>query len=164
MATSEMQIAQLIWQVRRLFQRMASESNDLLTCYGITASQRAVLQFLDHNEPETLVNMARAHDVSRQHIQQIANELLAKGLVETVENPHHKRSFLLQRTKAGNALFNEIKRTETELFARIAEQFDNAAVQTTVSTLLQLNDYLHSENWLDIKRRYTQEETKDARS
>ena len=118
-------MAQLIWQIRRLFQKLTSESNEFLTIYGITASQRAVLEFLDHKDPETLANMARAHDVSRQHIQQIVNDLLEKQLVTTIENPAHKRSFLVQRTDKGNQLFADIKKTENALFAGIVKNFDS---------------------------------------
>ena len=158
MATKEIQFAQLIWQVRRLFQRLASESNDLIAAYGITASQRAVLEFLDHNEPETLANMARAHDVSRQHIQQTVNDLLEKKLVESIENPAHKRSFLVQRTKAGGELFDSIKQIEKDLFKKMVKQFDAKAIEISLETLNQLNSFLHSDKWLEMKQQYTDKE------
>jgi len=158
MPTEDIQIAQLIWQTRRLFQRLASESNDLLTVYNITASQRAVLEFLDRDEPETLANIARAHDVSRQHIQQTFNDLQDKKLVETQENPEHKRSFLVKRTVKGKELFLKIKKSESKLIAEIAKSFNSKAVQTTVETLTEMNSLLHSEEWLEIKLKQVNKE------
>jgi len=154
-ATKEIQIAQLVWQTRRLFQRMASESNDLLSKFGINASHRAVLQFLDHKEPETLANMARAQDVSRQHIQQIVNELLAQGLVESIENPDHKRSFLVRRTNSGETLFANIAEMESVLFKTIGKEFSRTDLHTAVETLKTFNSYLHSTAWSDVKKNYS---------
>lgn len=154
MVSKEIEFAQLLWQVRRLFQRMATESNDLLAGFGITAGQRAVLEFLDHQEPETLANMARAHDVSRQNIQQMVNELLEKKLVETVDNPRHKRSFLVRQSGAGRALFGEIKRIETELFRKVVKQFSSAQIKTSLETLSSFNKFLQSQQWLLIKQHY----------
>jgi DNA-binding MarR family transcriptional regulator len=154
MASKEIKMAQLIWQIRRLFQKLSSESNEFLTIYGITASQRAVLEFLDHKDPETLANMARAHDVSRQHIQQIVNDLLEKQLVITIENPAHKRSFLVQRTDKGNRLFADIKKMEHALFARMVKEFDSKDIQTSLDTLKKFNQLLQSDTWMSLKQQF----------
>jgi DNA-binding MarR family transcriptional regulator len=159
MQTKETKIAQLIWQTRRLFQRLASESNDLLAAYDMTASQRAVLEFLSHNEPETLANIARAHDVSRQHVQQIVNELLDKQLVRTIENPAHKRSFLVQRTDKGGQLFANIKSMENALFTKIARKFTGKDLQTCIDTLKSFNTLLQSQDWLELKQQALEKET-----
>lgn len=158
MANKEIKIEQLIWFVRRLFQRLASESNDLLSIYDMTAAQRAVLEFLQYKEPETLVNIAREHDVSRQHIQQIVNDLLGRQLVESIENPAHKRSFLVQRTEAGRQMFMQIKHTETTLISNIMQEFDSKDVQTSINTLKKFNELLQSDKWLKLKQQITNQE------
>lgn len=154
MATKDIQLAQMIWQIRRLFQRMSSESNELLSKYALSASQRAVLEFLDHQEPDTLVNLARAHDVSRQHIQQVIKELMQMNLVESIDNPQHKRSFLIQTTSQGRKVFAQIKNSETSLFKSISQQFTQEEIQSTLSTLKQFNDFLHSDDWEKLKRQH----------
>ena len=153
MATKEIHLAQLIWQTRRLFQRVSNESNDLLNTFGITASQRAVLQLLDHDDAETLSNMARAQEVSRQHIQQTVNELLEKDLVETIANPKHKRSFLVRHSKVGDKLFLQIKKAESALFKEMASEFKLDALKTSINTLTQMNTHLQSENWIKTKNK-----------
>jgi DNA-binding MarR family transcriptional regulator len=158
MASKEIKMAQLIWQIRRLFQKLTSESNEFLSVYGITASQRAVLEFLDHKDPETLANMARAHDVSRQHIQQIVNDLLEKQLVTTIENPAHKRSFLVQRTDKGDRLFADLKKTENVLFTKIVKEFNSKDIQTCLDTLKKFNELLQSDTWVSLKQQFINQE------
>lgn len=155
MQAEAVELAKLIWQVRRLFQKLASESNELLVQFDLTVSQRAVLEFLDHNDAETLSNMARAHDVSRQNIQQLINELLRKGLVETVENPAHKRSFLVRRSKAGKLLFDKIRKIELKLFQSIISELNPQQVTRCNQTLDLFNQLLNSEKWQQQKQKLT---------
>jgi len=51
--------------------------------------------------PQTVPQLARARPVSRQHIQKLANDLLAEGLIRFVPNPAHKRSQLIEATPKG---------------------------------------------------------------
>ena len=100
---------QLIWQTRRLFQRLRATSDELLDATGINSSQRAVLEFLHGQPPQTVPAIARERTVSRQHIQTVVNDLLELGLVEAIDNPSHKRSPLIRTTAAGEALFASIR-------------------------------------------------------
>ena len=73
---------QLTWQIRRLFQRLRTTSDELLDGTGINASQRAVLEFLHQQQPQTVPQIAQGKSVSRQHIQTVANDLLIHELIE----------------------------------------------------------------------------------
>ena len=108
---------QLIWQTRRLFQRLRSTSDELLDGTGVNASQRAVLEFLHQQQPQTVPQIDLGKSVSRQHIQTVVNDLLIHELIETVENPTHKRSPLIQLTSTGTRLFNTIQKKESRGFS-----------------------------------------------
>ena len=136
---------EVIWETRRLFQCLASKSNELLQPTGINASMRAVLEFLDKEEPQTVPQMAHARNVSRQHIQNIVNELLDKDLVEVIENPAHKRSSLIQRTKTGVLCFADVKAREAKLFAEMSKSFSQQDLVITAQTLKTMRDYLNSD-------------------
>lgn len=69
-----------------------------------------VLRTLVSEGPQTVPEIARSRPVSRQHCQTIANGLEAKGLIEFIENPRHKRSMLLRVTKAGRARFEQMRK------------------------------------------------------
>lgn len=134
----------LIWQVRRLFQDLSCESSELLQDLGINTSQRAVLEFLSNQESQTVPDIARRFDVSRQHIQQLVNELLKKGLVETSHNPRHKRSVLIQRTAAGRTMFETIQQREAKVLKQMAPYFTLKDLETALGTLGQLSQMLQS--------------------
>ncbi len=140
-------IYQLIWQTRRLFQRLRSTSDELLEGSGINASQRAVLEFLYQKQPQTVPQMAREKSVSRQHIQIIVNDLLALELIESVDNPAHKRSPLMQLTSKGCGLFESIQKKEAAILKKMEKQFSQKELITASNTLKSFDDYLASGDW-----------------
>lgn len=144
MASKTESLEMLIWQIRRVFHLLASRSGELLKDMNINPSQRAVLEFLTKEEKQTVPAIARQYDVSRQHIQQIVNELLEKGLVETTYNPAHKRSVFLQLTRAGRAVFETIQHREAQLLAQISRHFSLKDMQTVQGTLTRLSELLRS--------------------
>jgi len=138
---------QLIWQTRRLFQRLRSTSDELLDGAGVNTSQRAVLEFLYRQQPQTVPQIAREKSVSRQHIQTVVNDLFELELIEAVENPAHKRSPLIQITSAGETLFKSIRKKEAILLKTMEKKFSQRDLTTTLSTLKSIDDYLTSGDW-----------------
>ncbi|HVK82428.1 MAG TPA: MarR family transcriptional regulator [Verrucomicrobiae bacterium] len=69
-----------------------------------------VLRTLVSEGPMTVPEIARSRPVSRQHCQTIANALEAKGLIEFIDNPKHKRSMLLRITKSGRTHFEQMRK------------------------------------------------------
>ena len=99
---------QITWLIRRLFRAMGQAANERLSGRGLTAADRAVLEFLSAAEGLTVPQIAARYQVSRQHIQVTVNELVGKGLVTTRGNPQHKRSPLVALTARGRKLFASI--------------------------------------------------------
>jgi DNA-binding MarR family transcriptional regulator len=123
MSTSTSNLYQLIWQTRRLFQRLRVSGDALLEGTGINASQRAVLEFLDGGVALTVPGIAEERSVSRQHVQKVVNDLLELGLVEMVKNPAHKRSQLVQATASGKKLFKSVRKKESAFIADMEKSF-----------------------------------------
>lgn len=98
----------ITWLIRRLFRAMGQRANERLSGQGLTAADRAVLEFLFATDGLTVPEIAARYRVSRQHIQVTVNELVAKGLLTTRDNPHHKRSPLIALTTRGRNLFASI--------------------------------------------------------
>lgn len=141
------QIYELIWCTRRLFQQLRATSDELLNGTGINASQRAVLEFLNQHQPQTVSNMAREKTVSRQHIQTVVNDLLQLDLVQTQDNPAHKRSPLISMTEQGKKLFKKTIREEMKVLDAISAELNEKDIATSIRTLNALNDYLQSAEW-----------------
>jgi len=140
-------VYQLIWQTRRLFQRLRTTSDELLNGTGINSSQRAVLEFLNQQQAQTVPQIAREKSVSRQHIQSVVNDLLTLELIEAVENPTHKRSPLIQLTIAGTRLFKSIQNNEAALLKKIEKKYSKQELTIALNTLKSLDDYLSSHSW-----------------
>ncbi len=150
---------QVIWYTRRLFQRLGATGNELHEDSGITASQRAVLEFLTLHEPQTVPQMAREKTVTRQHIQVIVNKLLERGLIEGITNPAHNRSSLIRMTSAGRQLFGVIKQRETKLLAIMEKHFTKKKLLITAQTLQAIDEYLQSQQRRDLVPAKTKGET-----
>jgi len=100
---------QIIWLVRRLFRAMGHRAGEYLENFGITAADRAVLEFLYLDQKLSVPEIASRYKVSRQHVQVTVNTLLDTGLVVTEVNPKHKRSQLILLSDRGRDLFEKIR-------------------------------------------------------
>ncbi len=126
------------WLVRRLFRAMGESADSYLGDIGLTAADRAVMEFLYPDAALTVPGIARRYQVSRQHVQVTANRLVDQGLVTSVVNPRHKRSSLLQLTQAGREAFADIRRREGALLDEIFRSLDPDDIATTRRTLESL--------------------------
>jgi DNA-binding MarR family transcriptional regulator len=132
----------LITQIRRAFQDLATTGDALHADLGIPASRRALLEFLHDHGSDTVANIARAKNVTRQHIQQIADQAVAAGLVEFAANPAHKRSQLVRLTRNGSQIFTEIRQRENTLLAHLGKDFRHDDLVAANATLARLRETL----------------------
>ena len=109
--------------IRRLFRAMAQLADSYLRAHGLSAADRAVLEFLYPDEALSVPEIAAQYQVSRPHIQVTVNALREDGFLESRPNPRHKRSPLIALTPVGHELFRKIRAAEAglldELFAGI---------------------------------------------
>ena len=114
---------EVTWLIRRLFRAMAQLADSYLRAHGLSAADRAVLEFLYPDEALSVPEIAARYQVSRQHIQVTVNALREDGFLESLPNPRHKRSPLIALTPVGHELFRKIRAAEAglldELFAGI---------------------------------------------
>jgi DNA-binding MarR family transcriptional regulator len=131
---------QITWLVRRLFRAMGQAANAYIEDLGVTAAERAVMEFLVRNTRMTVPEMARAYDVSRQHIQTSVNLLLEKKLAVLEENPGHKRSPYVALSNKGSRLFAKIANRDEALietvFAKVGKS-DQKTTRQTLETMLK---------------------------
>ncbi|MEU4689043.1 MarR family winged helix-turn-helix transcriptional regulator [Actinoplanes sp. NPDC023714] len=79
---------------------------------GLTVGMRAVLEVLAEGGPAAVPAIGERLDLPRQGVQRHVNDLIALGLVESRDNPAHRRSALIALTAAGSALFDRIRADE----------------------------------------------------
>jgi len=134
------------WLVRRLFRAMADRADTYLRESGLTAADRAVMEFLYPEDALTVPDIARRYQVSRQHVQVTVNRLLKHGHLVQVENPQHRRSPLLRLSKEGRAAFEQIRQQESQLLDELFAEIEIADVATTRRTLQTLFGKLTEES------------------
>ena len=131
---------EVAWLVRRLFRALAQKSNENLAAVGISAADRAVMEFLYPDESLSVPAIADRYQVSRQHVQATVNSLLDKDLVVTRDNPRHKRSPLIALKPKGRKLFGSVleqDQIELERLFSIVPVSDLRTTRLTLNSLLE---------------------------
>ena len=133
---------EVTWLVRRLFRAMAQVADGYLRVHGLSAADRAVLEFLYPDTALSVPEIARRYQVSRQHVQVTVNRLVQEGFLETQANPKHKRSPLIALTRIGRDMFTKIRHVETKHVDTMFAGIPDDDVETTRRTLEAI--YLHN--------------------
>jgi DNA-binding MarR family transcriptional regulator len=130
----------ITWLIRRLFRAMAQNTNERLAHLGITAADRAVLEFLYPDKALAVPEIAIRYQVSRQHVQTTVNRLFVQKLLLSKTNPQHKRSPLIILSAKGRNLFASIREADEDVlctaFAGISRH-DVATTENTLNALLE---------------------------
>jgi DNA-binding MarR family transcriptional regulator len=129
---------QIVWLIRRLFRALGQKSNERLQPFGISAADRAVLEFLYPDEALSVPEIAARYQVSRQHVQVTVNSLIDGRLLTANDNPRHKRSPLIALTAKGRKLFTSIREQDEEIVDKIFAAISTEDRRTTQKTLESL--------------------------
>ena len=148
-------LMELMWELAQTFFKMRAVGKEVTApvasgeAVGVVAPSGAgvygLLRSLMEGGPQTVPQIARARPVARQHIQMMANELVAQGLVEFIDNPAHKRSRLLRITPEGERLYTMLSARMAKLAERLAADMEIDDLHTTVETLRALKRKLADE-------------------
>jgi DNA-binding MarR family transcriptional regulator len=105
---------------------------------GLPAGVRAALTVLRAGGPMTVPQMGRELALSRQFVQRMINDAAARGLVETVPNPAHKRSSLIRLTDEGRDALSAVIDRERALLRQMGGGLTTAEVDACISVLSRL--------------------------
>ncbi len=85
---------------------------------GLTPAGHRLLEALAENGEATVPDLAAGLALKRQFVQRMMAELVRAGFVETLPNPHHKRSFLCRLSEDGRRRFEAVHQRELALLNR----------------------------------------------
>src|SRR5262245_44012142 len=124
-ATTETRpVEDLIWEIRRLFHELAQAADTTLAPLGITAAERALLEFLAREAaPVSLSEIARNRAVSRQHVHQMLARLDPKW-VTRADDPDDARSVVVTLSAAGRAFWKRIRIVDRQFVAQLEKQVE----------------------------------------
>jgi DNA-binding MarR family transcriptional regulator len=119
-------------------------AGDLLAAgEGLTSARWQVLGALAlAGRPLTVPQIARRMGLTRQSVQASVNRLLGDALVETAENPDHRRSPLIRLTDRGSVRYAAVQRRQAEWINELAAGMQVSELATAARVLRQLGNKL----------------------
>ncbi len=142
MAVIRQPAEKLFDEVRLLWNLLVQTGERLHANERITIAMRAVLEFLVLRGPTTVPQIARGRYVTRQHIQELVNALVERGLVEMADNPAHRRSRLARLTPLGEETIERIRRREHRVYRKLDIGVRHMDLERAERTLRCLRDVL----------------------
>ncbi|MFJ4364081.1 MarR family winged helix-turn-helix transcriptional regulator [Streptomyces chartreusis] len=105
---------------------------------GVSVGVRSVLVLLHRYGPMTVPQMGRLMTLTRQFVQRMVNDALARGWAETTPNPAHQRSSLIRITDEGEAVISAILAREHALNRQVGGELTEAELQACVRVLKEM--------------------------
>lgn len=133
---------ELFDEVRLTYHRLVEVLPEVHGDLGVSPPQRAVLEHLHRHGPASVPAVARARNVTRQHIQTIVNDLRVQDLVWPEPNPAHQRSPLFTLTSRGEDTIADIVRRERDYLSPRLVDLDDGDLQAARRTLADLRHRL----------------------
>lgn len=130
-----------------LFHRLAAEAEKIHGQGPLLAALRGMLRGLRRHGAQTVPALARMRPVSRQHVQELVNQLHEAELVEFAENPAHKRSRLVRLTPEGARKTDEMADRERRLLSGIDIGSSGLEIERASRVLRGIRGALESHKW-----------------
>ena len=110
---------------------------------GLTAARWQVLGAVALAErPITVPQIARRMGLTRQSVQASVNRLRSEGLLETTDNPDHRRSPLVRLTDSGSEKYEALHRRQITWANALAAGLKVSDLATAARILDDLSDRL----------------------
>jgi DNA-binding MarR family transcriptional regulator len=132
-----------------LYHRLRWVSEQVYSEEGRSTARRGILRGVVRYGPQTVPALAKARSVSRQHVQEVVDSLLALGLVALEVNPAHKRSPLVRATPRGESLVKELDEIDAGVLGAVSNAVSMRDMELTARTLrsLRIAFEVHSSRW-----------------
>jgi DNA-binding MarR family transcriptional regulator len=130
---------QVLGLVLRLQGSFTSAGEALARPAGQTLARWVVLDQC-RDAASTVSDIARRLRLARQSVQRIADLLVADGLCDYRDNPHHQRAKLLDLTQAGRSVLYTIDTAQHTWCDRLGNTIGETALQRTAAALRQITD------------------------
>lgn len=138
---------ELIDETGKLYRRLKHVAEQVHNQGEMSGALRGMLRSLSREGPQTVPQLARSREVSRQHIQMLINRLEEEGYVELVENPAHKRSPLAKLTPRGAETVKAMNSHEVRLLSRADTGASEEHMAEAARTLRTIRQFFESDAW-----------------
>ena len=128
---------ELILEVFRLNRLLLDAGDHLTQPVELSSARWQVLGVVEHG-PIPVAHVGRIIGLTRQSVQQTADSLAEDGLIEYIENPHHRRAKLMVTTPKGRKALDYVVERHAEWANQIGEKHSLEGLQTAVTALQQV--------------------------
>jgi DNA-binding MarR family transcriptional regulator len=142
-----------------LFQQLRATGDNIYVKNPLSEGMRSVLRGLERFGPQTVPQLARRRQCSRQRVQLLVNDLVDDDYVVLIENPAHKRSSLVDLTPRGRSLIEAMHRREMMLLRGLEVNVPANELREAAAVVRSVRNRLESNRW---RRLLTDEQTKQA--
>lgn len=132
---------ELIIEIFRVNGLVLQAGDQLTAPVGLSSARWQVLGVVEHG-PISVAHVARTMGLTRQSVQQTADGLEKEGFITYIENPHHRRSKLMQLTSKGRAALDYVEQRRTTWANNIGGQHTAESLQTAAQVLRQVRESL----------------------
>ena len=133
-------IAELMLEVAQCFFRIRAvgQKTGFITSWGGGAF--GFMRSLALFGPLTVPQIAQMRPTSRQRMQRLADELVAEGLVEFIDNPKHRRSKLVRLTPRGHARHRQLNARFLAIASTMGGTLNEMEIRKTAEVVRRLSD------------------------
>ncbi len=130
-----------------LSRQVRAAGEDVYPKDDLSRGMRSVLRNLDRFGPQTVPQLARRRQCSRQHVQLLVNDLLAGEYVELIDNPAHRRSHLVSLTPRGQSLMKRIRDHEVRLLKGLEIDVPASDLRAAALVLHSVRSAFENDRW-----------------
>lgn len=134
-------LTNLIIEVFRTNGLLLEAGDQLTQPVGLSSARWLVLGVVEHG-PVTVAQVARTMGLTRQSVQQTADGLEQEGFIVYTDNPHHRRSKLMQLTPKGRSALDYVDQQRAAWADAIAADLAIADLQAATELLRQIRERL----------------------
>lgn len=138
----ESDVLACINEIPRAYFRIAAAADRLHADLGVTGAARGVMRDLFLDGERTAPDLARTKPVTRQAIQPVLDDLVARGFALALENPRHRRSKVYRLTQKGIDICVEVQRRELDALREHLPAFAGADFAGAADALRRIADVM----------------------
>ena len=139
-------LTQLILQSFGLHGLLGAAGDELTQPWGLSSAKWKVLGAISNaGQPLHVAQIGRNMGLTRQGVQRTVNELEHAGLVELLENPDHQRARLVQLTRRGKKVYDEVMADQIRWSNELAAGMSERTIQSAVGVLTKLSERLKNQ-------------------
>lgn len=138
MLKQQQEIGQVLMLIGRDFQARLDSDLQRRRVKGISARHRSVFLFLGRNGPSRAVDLATAAGIRPQSMMKIVHELESAGLVTRRDDPGDSRAKLVDFTRRGRRLIQELSDSTQTVWQQYADILGEESLEQTLRQLKKL--------------------------